>query len=394
MSTEIFVIILFATTLFIMFSGTRVQGPRILYPEFLYPLMFFIYSQVYVVYLLIGGLNVRGYSADELNFLVMSALIFVICFSIGCAIASIFTNTQSKPEIRSSRINLSNLLILFFFISFLCLYSLSFLFAEHNKILRNEQGGSLFISFHGPSLFFFFLYLMRRNKFPWFIVVIYLSIGLLGALVLGERDHIMFPVFVILACLYRKKNITFIKSLIFSITGICLLFILGVIRQAQYGGNRSLSNLMGILEQNEFISVGRNFLRVVNDLQGYEHTLLNGIPALFGFDLMTGSSWFSENYYARKGFGLISELYLNGGWLAIAFVGLLLGLVLKSLYLKALQSDIIFVSYIMLLLGALFAIRQDISSLYSAGFKRVLIPILTIVIIQKLMPKKNLKLVR
>ena len=163
----------------------------------------------------------------------------------------------------------------------------------------------------------------------------------------GERDYLFSYLLITILLLFRYKKIKIIHLVLITPLGIILLpltssfkyFILtGKIFKASISNNIFVKFLDG-----EFISAGRNLqILVSNNCYNFfkGKMLVNDFVRVF---YSTGTShqiWFNQTFFplskhTKYGFTLTGEGYVNGGILGVIFVFILVGLIIRYLYLNS-----------------------------------------------------------
>jgi len=349
-------------------------------PGFLVPIFFFLYASVYPVYIISGGDDAGVYQYESLQFSLVVSLLFIVSYVSGLRIVK---DLKVVEGIRY--IGYPNTVIKFWYIFFIVMFIPGLLFQSGtNKFDRNFSNATLYISMFGgiymPYALMVIKNIREKGRIPNVLSVLFLCVGLLGSILLDERDQLILPLGVMIVIFSRKYKYNIVQAILLVGTGIVVFFIMGVMRQYEYGGFRELSSLTGVLQQNEFISAGRNLVAIIKLNKLDQFTLIGDIVAGFGIKAETGSAWFADHFYRRKGFGLVAELYLNGGLSFVVFMSFLFGVSLKKLYVASYKNDVFFAIYSVMLFSFIFALRQDLSTISSGLIRKSLFPLFLIYI--------------
>ncbi|OBU38454.1 oligosaccharide repeat unit polymerase [Photobacterium phosphoreum] len=372
-------------------------------PFFIIPVLSILYYTVFPLYFYLGGDRIYGVDNSDVN----NALNATVLFYIGMSL-SFLTNkiTFSNHGI----INVKNYAFYDFYrssayiilILFLILYSYSYIqlrsvvgMSKEDRMLTNAISFSVF--FGGVYLYYSYLLIddFYKNNSPLKIMSIVLPIGLVGAIVLGERDQIIFPViysFLIYGYFYKIK---FKNILLFGFVIIFSLFLMGVYRgYQQHDELRQLSSIVDILQENEFISSGRNIAYLINENPDYLYglTFLGDIGHSFFITYFpTGSQWFSNNYISNKGLSIIAESYINFGYVGCFVIGYLYITIVNYFYGLSFRNNILTILYLVIIMASLYSLRSDFAAIPSGVVKKIIIPLLCIVILNVFLGKLKIK---
>lgn len=219
----------------------------------------------------------------------------------------------------------------------------------------------------------------------------------------GERDYLFSYLLITILLLFRYKKIKIIHLVLITPLGIILLpltssfkyFILtGKIFKASISNNIFVKFLDG-----EFISAGRNLqILVSNNCYNFfkEKMLVNDFVRVF---YSTGTShqiWFNQTFFplskhTKYGFTLTGEGYVNGGILGVIFVFILVGLIIRYLYLNSNKNFYNMALYLYMIPLFIYSARADLANIISPLLKYGLLGIIVIWILEYISSKKGVK---
>ena len=376
-----------------IFLAYRLKVNNYAYPPVVVLSVLSLYGGVFPIYFLLGGERLLGVSEVSVLLGLKCFYIFAVSFVVS---GSLYTRFMKTDRDESYKI-IPTFSIWIAFFAFLTLF-LPALFQDavaSGKADRMTQGVSIYQSFFGGSLLPFSIiqaYSLNRHKRleVWSLVLI-LVIGSFGIFILNERDLVAYPLIIV----FLLSAFTFRPSIIWlglsSVSVILLLFALGVHRSyAESGSLRELGNLMMVLQENEFISSGRNLAVVIDqNVQGVYTILGDFLNPIFVSYFPSGSVWFSQNFYANKGFGVIAEGIVNFGFFGPALFGCGMALLLHYLYFKASFSILYKAVYPIVLIACLYSLRGDLSAITAGVLRKILIPLFCMFVLSKILPKKS-----
>ena len=357
-------------------------------PLVYFPIVFMLYHITFPLYFYLGGERTYGVNLDS----VIRATNQVLVFLSGVVLGYLFsplgsrrgTLDFSKHKIYYFGINEIKIIFILFILLYLYSYVQLLSVLGMSKEQRMISGVISFSVFFG-GVYFCYLYLMNSfflkdgtfNKFLFLFIII---LGSMGFVFFGERDQLILPIVTSFFLYSYYKHVSFKKVLLFGFSIFFLLFLLGVARETLEGTQlRQISSLVSVLEQNEFISTGRN-LALVNERHIQK---LYGLtyPGDFGYSLFikdyeTGLQWFERNFVTNKGFSIVAEAFVNFGLVGVFSLGFLMMSSMLYFYRQSFRNNISMITYIILVVAFLYCIRSDLGAVFSASVKKVGIPLL------------------
>lgn len=353
-----------------------------------------LYAGVFPAYFMMGGDRISGVGVPD----VREAIFLSTLFLVSCYFAvALMRSSDSRPVCATGIGFPSGDVLWLFYVLFLVLSIPAIIEGSGgaSKGQRMLEGTSPFQAFFGGTLIPFALLQLRslrtKGSLNWRLLSIAVVYGLIGFSRLGERDLVVFPLIVTLVLWVAVRRPGLTRLSLVGLVGISGLFALGVVRGWLETGNfRQLATIMLVLQENEFISAGRNLAVLINaDGSSTQRTLLGAVFRPFGLDSFpSGAVYFSENFYANKGLGLISEAYLNYGILGILSFGAFIGFIGEFFHQRARSSDLWLGVASVFLLSVLFSLRGDLAAISSGVVRRVLIPLTLIIFAYHLFPHR------
>lgn len=381
------IVLLAVLSFMIALSSDRNPANPLLY----FPLVFSVYHITFPLYFILGGTRISSIQLSEVSQSLDLASTFLITF----ILTSSLLHARSKPlHIEKSYSKGAVLLTLFLFTA-LFIPAIATGSQGVGKEQRMIDGVSVFQTFWGgiylPFALLIVQSLSKRQKFHLLIMLIILVIGAIGYIRLHERDFLVYPVLVYFFCIGFFRKISSKKLILFLATIPVFLFFLGVARSASENGvSRELGSLLLILQENEFISTGRNLAYLISLKQEYTNTLLGDITSSFFVETSpTGTRWFSENAYQNKGFGLVAEGYLNFGYVGVIFLAILTATIANFFYNRAKINSAYAAINAIIVISILYSIRSDFASIASGISRKIAIPLLAIMLISSLARKNG-----
>lgn len=256
-----------------------------------------------------------------------------------------------------------------------------------------------------------FIYkLIINKKFPtkYFISAALLTLSI--SFIIGERE-MFFSVIICSTlglCFFCRLPLK--RIIIGSLSIAFLIPILGMTKQITNKSELSFSNVNFVeaLFQGEFLSSGRNIEILLNNSNNWEYQygksmLLDFQRCIFPTSIIpvqNSTSWFNEHFNDRAytGFGLgfsyIGEGYLQGGYVGIIIWVAILGLIIGILYQNSFKGILNLSIYIFMVPFSIYAMRGDLSYLFSPLLKQGMLCTGLILIIYSLNKHKyNFKII-
>lgn len=217
----------------------------------------------------------------------------------------------------------------------------------------------------------------------------------------GERDLII-RYFIILLFIYyiiiQKTKISkeIILMGLFSLT---LIPILGDFKYFGLTGQKSIGNVNFFfnLLSSEFGSASKNMQILLLDknsqgiFKGY--TFFSAIlrtfnlDKLLNIDVVSSVQWFNDNYFmpgrAGQGFTIVGDGFINFGYAGIIIIFLLIGIMIKIIYLQSNKGIYKFVFYILSIPIFMYSIRADLNNILSSLIKQDLLVIIFVKFLSK-----------
>lgn len=243
--------------------------------------------------------------------------------------------------------------------------------------------------------------LNKKEKFDKKFILFQLFIALVVIFIAGERDFFMRLILILLimySLLIRK--IPGIKLMIYGFIGMISLSIFQNLKNIflkkqieSVGSSNVLESILG----GEFASAGRNLQILVQN--GMDSIFINNntfftdikftftnLPFING-DVVTPTSWFNNTFYfdyvqrgGGKGFSLIGEGYINGGYLGVAVWFIILALIVRYVYKKSTRNYVWFVAYLLIIPLSIYCLRADFAIYFSHILKYIVIPLSILIV--------------
>jgi oligosaccharide repeat unit polymerase len=260
---------------------------------------------------------------------------------------------------------------------------------------------------------------LQTGKLPLVFIIILTGYITFSLLISGERGSLfryLLTVTILIHILFKKIKLRyfwlgiFLGGYVGTILGAFKMFLLTDLRLADIPGILSLeySNIVETMLAGEFTAASENLGVVLQMVPSsisymYGRLMINDliraiIPGfLFARDTFYSTSlWFNETFFSRAydmgmgmGFSLVAYGYVNFGYPGVVGLFLLLGWLTKKLYHKAGQSNIYLISYLAFIAVLISAIRADLTSVISQGWKHILLPILLMIWFGRIMRKEG-----
>lgn len=243
------------------------------------------------------------------------------------------------------------------------------------------------------------IYVLKYQKLNLKLVTYIFLVTFSISFISGERDFLIRFIVVsafIYYILIKKTKLT-METILIGILGLTLIPVLNTFKYYGLTGeiNTSQENFIVQFLTSDFMSASKNMqiLLLDNTSKGIFHgeSIISAIfralsiDKLFGLELLSSSQWFNDYYFGPKragqGFTLVGDGYLNFGYLGIIIVFVLIGIIVKILYLKSNYNVYFFVYYILSIPVFMYAIRSDLANILVPLVKQNLITILFVVFI-------------
>jgi hypothetical protein len=351
-----------------------------------------LYYTLFSAYFLLGGDRIMDLEKNSVNTAFFNFVLFLVIFELSVLFA---TFTKFNLPSFSGIPNFDNNFIWYLILAaFLLLYLPALILADPNigKEARMVSGTSIFQSFIGGTLLPYAViqigYMKANKKLNLPLFGMLLTVGIFAYFRMGERDVFIYPL-VITFLIYTYFSPISLKKLIgFVVSLLIIFYFLGLQRSLSEGIDRKATSVLQVIQENEFISTGRNFAFLM-DKKESQQTIIYDISYSFFLNLGdTGVTWFGDKYYENKGLGIISEFYINFGRfapLALFVLFYILNFQFKlrnASNLKLAVSSVVFLSI-------LYALRSDLASISNGYVRKILIPLFLYYMIFLLCPKRN-----
>lgn len=356
------------------------------------PPLSMLYYTLFSAYFLLGGDRIMDLEKNSVNTAFFNFVLFLVIFELSVLFA---TFTKFNLPSFSGIPNFDNNFIWYLILAaFLLLYLPALILADPNigKEARMVSGTSIFQSFIGGTLLPYAViqigYMKANKKLNLPLFGMLLTVGIFAYFRMGERDVFIYPL-VITFLIYTYFSPISLKKLIgFVVSLLIIFYFLGLQRSLSEGIDRKATSVLQVIQENEFISTGRNFAFLM-DKKESQQTIIYDISYSFFLNLGdTGVTWFGDKYYENKGLGIISEFYINFGRfapLALFVLFYILNFQFKlrnASNLKLAVSSVVFLSI-------LYALRSDLASISNGYVRKILIPLFLYYMIFLLCPKRN-----
>lgn len=394
---------------FLLLTGIAVVVVRfdILHPYCWFGGIFSLYSLSYSILYITGNLGewlIRKFSHS-------SELIFLqwLFFCIILLIVSPKRNKQKRTSGNSLKISTMNYIIYFliFLIIGLSIISISQQNFQHkreiyaaNCLLYKFAFSAVYIV---ETMYVFFLLNMKdafhssykKTVLPFGVLLFLMS------MYSGERDIFFSFLLLTIFVLYDKHVI---KKLHF--TFLVPIGILLIPLSAIYKGFFLTGKAYGSLSIHTFIQqfFDGEFRSASQNVQGLIHfheqtkgifpysQILTDIFRIFKSELPNTIEWYKEMFwnYTQTGYGftLVGEGYVIGGIVGIAVIAVIVGITIKLLYVYSKETCYAKTLYICSIPSIIYAIRADLTNIYSPIIKHVVLALIMLFVVQKFFIRK------
>lgn len=231
---------------------------------------------------------------------------------------------------------------------------------------------------------------LERDKRLDIMLVLELGISiLLLTLFSGERDLII-RFLVVIIMILKFFNIIKTKTFIVLVLSFVVLipltktmkyfFLTGELSSPLALG--SFGDLLNDFLSGEFTSASRNLQVLVNNEETVKgvmggKTFLSDVVRITGYAPFSALSWYQSTFFPNetvgKGFSLIGEGYINFGYVGVVIVGIVVGLLVRFLYLNHTKNIIYLFIYVCSIPIFIYANRADLANIFSPMVRQVLI---------------------
>lgn len=211
---------------------------------------------------------------------------------------------------------------------------------------------------------------------------------LLLTLFSGERDLII-RFLVVMIMILKFFNI--IKTKTFIVLVLSFVVLIPLTKTVKYffltgelTGSLSLSSLGDLLSDflsGEFTSASRNLQILVNNEETVKgvmggKTFLSDIVRITGYAPFSANSWYQSTFFPNetvgKGFTLIGEGYINFGYVGVVIVGIVIGCLVRFLYLNHTKNIFFLYIYFTSIPTFIYANRSDLANIFAPMVRQVL----------------------
>lgn len=356
------------------------------HPFVWYSGFFTLYATGYPILLLFGEYVEFGYS-KELIFLHWLAL---TTFLLIVGPKTVNDNTKAKlPKFSSESVKYIYAALTFVLILFV-LFLGSQDFSSKSEL---ASSGSVFVYLGMRAALVYILIttmelingLSENGKYNFKVVTVTLVVLAAIFFISAERDlllrYILGLFFLYYIFIYKKENRRKLIAIVVS-----MAILIPISRSIKYLGMRGEvesigGNILAEIIKSEFHTQARNVQAILNsgNYEGYfkGETFVTSFTRLFGVSDFSTMSWFNETFFPDRisgvGFSLVGEGYLNFGYLGVVLMFLIIGLVIRTLYLRSGKSIYSMVAYLMMIPISIYTIRADLHNFVSQFTKQVLL---------------------
>ena len=231
---------------------------------------------------------------------------------------------------------------------------------------------------------------LERKKHLDIKLILELGISvLLLTLFSGERDLII-RFLVVMIMVLKFFNIIKTKTFIILVLSFVVLIPLTKIMKyffltGELTGTLSLSSLGDLLNDflsGEFTSASRNLQILVNSEETVKgvmggKTFLSDIVRITGYAPFSAQHWYQRTFFPNetvgKGFTLIGEGYINFGYVGVVIVGIVIGCLVRFLYLNHTKNIFYLFIYFCSIPLFIYANRADLANIFSPMVRQVLL---------------------
>lgn len=356
------------------------------------PPLAILYYTLFTAYFLLGGGRIMDLEIGSVNLAFFNFVLFLVVFELSVLLAN--STKFNLPKFSGIPDFDNNFIWYLILATFLILYLPALILADPNigKEARMISGTSIFQSFIGGTLLPYAViqtkYMKENKRLNLVLFGVFLGVGLLAYLRMGERDVLIYPLVITFSIYTYFSPISFKKLIGFVVSLLMVFYFLGLQRSLSEGKDRKATSVLQIIEENEFISTGRNFVFLM-DKNESQQTILHDVSYSFFFNLGdTGVTWFGDKYYENKGLGILSEFYVNFGSFAPLGLFILFYILNFQFKLKG-ASNLKLAVAAVVFLSILYALRSDLASISNGYVRKILIPLFLYYIVFLLCPKKN-----
>jgi len=257
------------------------------------------------------------------------------------------------------------------------------------------------------SFFYIIQSLYVKKILPKKVIFITISLVILIALAIGERDALFSLILLLLYLYYIYKKPP--KKVIY-ILGFLLIFtipLFGALKNVfSLGIEDRLANTNFLIKifQGEFLSAGRNFEVLFQHINEwyyfYGETILwdflRTIIPPFVYRVQNPVGWFNRTFLPDvvaqgrgHGFTLIGEGYINFGYIGVFIWFFLLAFILNLLYRRFDKNLFLFSLYIYMIPTAIYIQRADLSNFFSPLLKHGLMFVLIVYLGKYFIKRRN-----
>lgn len=368
---------------FVFILMLNYQNKGILHPLSWYPIVFFLYSVSYPLYLyLYDDVSIYVYKIIPINFIALLSFIFsFLFFERNCSYNVSFCGFDSL------------LRLVGWFLIFFCNSLNVFVFLagvsskrEFLNLVESYNMSSLFVSFFLLSLISALIVKnsiekFNRIKLDYFLIASTITFFLVFGIT-GERDLLFrfgLLISLITFSFWLKYNVW--KFCIGLILFVIILPITQQLKSFFMVSSVELEYDDGAYLNSEFASAGKNLLYLLerNVEQVGISIFINDIYRFFnflGYTQMSGTAWFNEivrHQYGDGGvsgwgFSLVAEGYIAFGLNGVIGLFIFLGAVTAMIY-NSMQNRFMFSMYLLYVPVMIYVIRADLSNFLSLNFK-------------------------
>lgn len=384
----------------------------LLHPYFWFSSFFVLYSSAYTIILIQGFQTNTGYSYE--NTLLSIIALTTVLLTIGPK-RNIIIDTVNCSQFRVDTINLEisrKILRVMLYILILVLMISVILVARLGIQRKSEFVSEGYLSFRVAAYtvryitLFCAMYIINSSKKSKLgLVVIFSGLSILFfSLFTAERDGIFRFLLVAVCSLFATNRIERNKLplvLAFGIVSVVMLsyfkyfFVSGEVRVG-YNEHSFLYNFLN----SDFAAAGENMQVLINNpwTKSYKNLfyILGDLvsPLTFGVRSFNVGTWFNDTFYfgkSSRAFTLIGQGYVMGGYSGVVILFIILGILVRSIYNKAVNNPNWLSMYIFFIATVASSFRGTLGSIMGTFIRIAVIGTVGFLISRALVVKNKIK---
>lgn len=240
-----------------------------------------------------------------------------------------------------------------------------------------------------------------RNRFIFFTFLLTFLITMFS----GERDilfmYLLLTIFVLYISGTIKKQHFFLLIPLGMIALPLSSIYKGFFLTGVANGGLTYKNFIKQFFNSEFRSASANMQILLNHEEEVKNIfsytqVLKDIKRIFIGSTESTLGWFNDKFFSytktKYGFTLVGEGYVIGGILGIVVIFLIIGVLIRFLYHMSSKNIYYKTLYICSIPRIIYAIRADLTNIFSPILKHIILTLLVIFIVQKLFIYKSYNL--